>query len=85
MASAAPRTPFEVRRRVLGFREVQIVAMLEQRRSLGLLVPSYAEIMQELGFCDKAGVLRVIERLERKQIVTRSGGGRRRRLSLNNN
>jgi SOS-response transcriptional repressor LexA len=73
--------------RELGFRGTQVLAMIRTRIETHGCAPSYDEIMDELGFCDKAGVLRVVEVLERRALVRRVGTGRVRRLRLvvNNN
>jgi SOS-response transcriptional repressor LexA len=72
MASRALRSPRE-----LGYRGRQIVAMLRSGRS-----PTLAQIRDELGFHDEAGVLRVIQRLEKRAIVRRVKARRRCRLRL---
>lgn len=68
--------------RELGYRGYQVLALIRQRLETHGHAPSYAEIMNELGFYDEAGVCRVVERLERRALVRRVGNGRIRRLRL---
>jgi SOS-response transcriptional repressor LexA len=76
MASALRRAPRE-----LGYRGVQVLAMIRERVRTQGRAPSYAEIMCELGFCDEAGVLRVVKRLEQRALISRVGSGKVRRGS----
>lgn len=82
MASRALRAPRE-----LGYRGRQVKAMVEDWLQTKGHAPSYAEIMGELDFCDKACVCRVVQTLERRGLLRRVGAGRVRRIRLvtNNN
>lgn len=91
MASRAPRSLVETRRdargidpcvEVRGFREIQMRSYLHAYIETHGVSPSYAIARDDLGFCDESGVLRVIERLERKGEVRRIGKGRQRRIQL---
>lgn len=82
-----PKTAFDVRRDArgepcLGFRGFPVLRFIEQRVAETGSVPSYEEIRRELGFCDRAGVKRVVDGLERGGYVLRSGAGRQRRIRL---
>jgi SOS-response transcriptional repressor LexA len=83
MASALRRAPRE-----LGYRGVQVLALIRERIETHGCAPTSHQIMTELGFYDRAGVLRVVERLEKRGLVSRAGRGRVRqfmRLVVNNN
>jgi SOS-response transcriptional repressor LexA len=76
MASAVPKTPFEVRRetnRVLGFRMVQVQRMIHDRLSSSGESPSYAEIRDALDFLTNSDVRKVVVRLEQRGLLSRSG------------
>jgi SOS-response transcriptional repressor LexA len=85
MASAVPKTPFAVRietNRILGFRMAQVKQMIDDRVAAAGQSPSYAQIRDELGFNHEKHVSRVVQRLERRGLLTRSGSGRERRIKL---
>jgi SOS-response transcriptional repressor LexA len=82
MASAIRRAPRE-----LGYRGCQVLSMVRQRLETHGIAPSYDEIVEELSFCDRAAVSRVVAVLEKRALLRRVGSGRVRRLRLiiNNN
>jgi SOS-response transcriptional repressor LexA len=82
MASAVRRAPRE-----LGYRGCQVLSMVRQHLETHGVAPSYDEIVEELNFCDRAAVSRVVAVLEKRALLRRVGSGRVRRLRLviNNN
>jgi uncharacterized membrane protein len=62
------QTVFEMRREInrrLGYRGEQVLAFVRQNGER----PSYGEIMKALGFSDRAGAYRAVERLERRGLL----------------
>lgn len=80
---ATPRTPFHVQRRALGFRQVQILKLVDEAVSEGKPVPSYLVIMRELGIATPGQVARSVKRLEDRGELKRAGSGRERRIRRN--
>lgn len=83
--NAFARLPGESRRnapRELGYRGRQVLAFIRLCIAEQGQAPSYSEIRDELGFDDRAGVCRVVERLEKRGLVRRVGCGRVRRIRL---
>lgn len=68
--------------RVLGYRAAQVLGYVRETIATDGQAPSYRMIREELGFCDKAAVQRVVERLERRGLLSRVGSGRVRRIRL---
>jgi SOS-response transcriptional repressor LexA len=68
--------------RELGYRGQQVLAFVQIMIAEGGSAPSYSMIRDELGFNDKTDVRRVIERLERRGLLSRVGHGRVRRIRL---
>lgn len=71
-----PKTPFDVRRetnRVLGFRMTQVQKLIEERLANLGQPPSYQEIRDELDFLTNSDVRKVVVRLERRGLLSRSG------------
>jgi SOS-response transcriptional repressor LexA len=68
--------------RELGFRGRQVLAFVRQCIAQEGRAPSYEMIAEELRFNDRADVCRVIQRLERRGLVSRVGAGRCRRIRL---
>jgi SOS-response transcriptional repressor LexA len=68
--------------RELGYRGVQVLAFVRQTIEIEGMAPSYGMIRDALGFCDEAGVCRVVHILERRGLLRRVGNGRVRRLRL---
>lgn len=63
MATAAPKTPFAVRRqaaKTMGFRAVQVRDYVRSNPTF----PTYGEIKRALDFYDRAGAYRVVKRLK---------------------
>lgn len=73
--------------RELGYRGAQVEQMIGVWIETKGRSPTSHEIMKALGFCDRAGVIRVIQRLEKRGRVRRVRKGRIRqiRLVINNN
>jgi SOS-response transcriptional repressor LexA len=82
MASAVRRVPRE-----LGYRGCQVLAYVREIIEAEGMAPSCYRIRDALGFYDIAGVVRVVDVLERRGLLRRVGSGRVRRLRLviNNN
>jgi SOS-response transcriptional repressor LexA len=76
--------------RELGYRGRQVLAYVRTTVQQEGSAPSYAMIRDALGFCDEAGVSRVVEILEKRGLLRRVGaarvrrGVRRIRLVVNN-
>lgn len=68
--------------RALGYRAVQVLGYVRETVDADGVAPSYGMIREELGFCDKSAVQRVVERLERRGLLDRAGSGRVRRIRL---
>lgn len=68
--------------RELGFRGVQVLALIRDRIETEGQAPSYAQIRDALGFSHEKKVLRVITCLENRGLVRRVGTGRVRRIRL---
>ena len=90
---AAPSSAFEVRRRAqqtvrlfatlgLGYRGVQIMALLHAHHEICGRSLSYREICAETGISTKGEVSEIAARLERRGLVVREGSGRVPRLRL---
>jgi SOS-response transcriptional repressor LexA len=85
MANALRRSPRE-----LGYRGVQVLALIRKRIETQGCSPTTHEIMKELAFYDRAGVCRVIRALEKRALIRRAGRRKVRgrtvlRLIVNNN
>lgn len=76
----APKTPFEVRRRALGFRGVQVVALVNEWHQQRGTSPSYREIAESLGLDGKGHACNIARRAENAGYLKREGSGRNRRL-----
>lgn len=68
--------------RVLGYRQFQVLAFVTATIDSEGQAPTYGMIQQALAFCDRAGVVRVVDRLERRGLLSRVGAGRVRRIRL---
>ena len=69
-------------RRDLGYRGFQVLAYVEEVIALEGRAPSYAMIAATLGFRDRSKVCKVVDRLERRGLISRVGSGRVRRIRL---
>jgi DNA-binding MarR family transcriptional regulator len=75
MASVAPKTPFEVRRRaLLGFRQQQVLGFMRGRDQ----PPSLREIAEALGLDGKGHAFNIVARLEKRGEICRDSDGRRK-------
>jgi len=68
--------------RSLGYRAVQVLGYVHETIAEQGQAPSYRMIRDALDFCDKAAVQRVVERLERRGLLSRAGSGRVRRIRV---
>ena len=68
--------------RELGFRGVQVLAFVRKCIAEHGRAPSYGMIMRELDFATTADVCRVVQRLEGRGLLRRTGAGRVRRIAL---
>lgn len=68
--------------RKLGYRGTQVLLFVRQAIRKTGDVPSYTEIRDGLGFNDRAEVCRVVQRLEHRGLIYRTGNGRVRRIRL---
>ena len=68
--------------RVLGYRSVQVLEYDHQTIAEHGQAPSYGMIRDTFGFCHNGDVCRIIERLERRGLLSRVGSGRVRRIQL---
>lgn len=66
----------------LGYRGTQVLIYIRRYKRRAGDVPSYGEIRDALGFNDRADVCRVVERLERRGLLRRSGSGRQKRIRV---
>lgn len=67
---------------MLGYRQFQVLAFVTATIDSEGQAPTYGMIQQALAFCDRAGVVRVVDRLERRGLLSRVGAGRVRRIRL---
>lgn len=68
--------------RELGYRGVQVLAFVRATIAETGQAPSYLEIMKALDFYDRSKVCKVVERLEKRGLLSRVGHGRVRRIRL---
>lgn len=68
--------------RELGFRGVQVLAYVRKCIAEEGRAPSYGMIQRELDFASTADVCRVVQRLEQRGLLKRTGAGRVRRIRL---
>ena len=68
--------------RVLGYRGEQVLRYVRQTIAEEGRAPSYGMICDELGIRDRGKVCEVVQRLERRGLLRRTGSGRVRRLRL---
>lgn len=68
--------------RELGYRGVQVLAMIRERVAIEGMAPSYAQIRDALGFSQDCDVRAVVVRLEQRGLIRRAGAGRVRRIRL---
>jgi SOS-response transcriptional repressor LexA len=68
--------------RELGYRGVQVLALIRSTIEAEGRAPSYAMIRDALGFMHEKHVSRVVQRLEGRGLVRRVGAGRIRRIRL---
>jgi len=62
--------------RVLGYRSVQVLAYVHDSIAANGQAPSYAMIRDQLGISSKAKVCEIVQRLERRGLLSRAGQGR---------
>jgi SOS-response transcriptional repressor LexA len=68
-----------VTNRALGYRAVQVLALVQSVIESDGRAPSYAMICSELGIATKGEVFNIVTRLERRGLLMRVGSGRVRR------
>ena len=68
--------------RVLGYRAAQVLGYVRTVIEIEGQAPSYSMIRDALGFGTKSDVCQVIEGLEKRGLLRRTGKGRVRRISL---
>jgi SOS-response transcriptional repressor LexA len=69
-------------RRVLGYREAQVYAFIQETLAADGLAPSYAMIVERFGLAHKGHVCEIVKQLERRGLLSRVGSGRVRRIRL---
>ena len=86
--SSVPKAPYEIARqvategRILGYRCHQVIAYIHDEVEENGQAPSYSMIRDQLGFCHRGDVHRVVVRLEKRGLLSRTGSGRTRRIGL---
>lgn len=70
-------------RRVLGYRESQVLAYVRMALAQDGQSPSYDMIRSRLGLAHKGHVCEIVKQLERRGLMSRVGNGRARRIRLN--
>jgi SOS-response transcriptional repressor LexA len=75
---------YHARRRLLGYREHQVLAFTRSVIEEQGVAPSYGMICDELGINTRGEVSRIVAGLERKGILRRAGVKRVRRIRLVN-
>ncbi len=84
----APRAPYQIAMairtegRVLGYRCHQVIAFIHQHHDEHGIAPSYSMIRDEFDFSSIRKVANVVQRLEKRGMIQRSGSGRERRIKL---
>jgi DNA-binding MarR family transcriptional regulator len=68
--------------RALGYRGPQVLAFIRNRIETEGSAPTYGEIMRELDLCDRASAYRIVERLEKRGLLSRVRQERVRRVRL---
>ena len=68
--------------RALGYRAVQVLDCVRRYMAEEGRAPSYGMIASELGLRDRGDVSKIIDRLERRGLLRRTGAGRVRRIRL---
>jgi len=68
--------------RELGYRGRQVLAFVRKTIEEHGHAPSYTMIRDELGFNDRAEVCRVVQKLEKRGLLSRVGDGRVRRIRI---
>jgi len=68
--------------RILGYRAFQVWAHVQQCVANDGLAPTYTGIMAEIGIGSKGEVSRIVSSLERRGLLSRTGSGRVRRISI---
>jgi SOS-response transcriptional repressor LexA len=69
-------------RRLLGYREEQVLRYIRVCLASEGIAPSYGMIRDELGFAHKGHVADIVKQLEQRGLVSRVGSGRVRRIRL---
>lgn len=69
-------------RRMLGYREQQVLAFIRATFASEGLAPSYGMIRDEFGFAHKGHVAEIVAQLERRGLIRRVGSGKVRRIRL---
>lgn len=82
MASRASSVRGTLLNRALGYRGYQVHAYVREIVERDGRAPSYGMIREALDFCDDAAVSRVVQRLEKRGLLSRVGHGRVRRIRL---
>ena len=80
----APRSPCEVmrRERELGYRGYQVLNYVREQVHAFGFPPSYSMICDRLGINTKGEVAEIVQRLERRGLVSRVGTGRVHRIRI---
>lgn len=68
--------------RVLGYRQHQVLSYVRETIAEEGRAPSYGMICHELGIRDRGDVCKLVQRLERRGLLRRTGRGRVRRIRL---
>lgn len=68
--------------RVLGYRAAQVLGYVRATIDEQGQAPSYRMIASELGIATKGEVCEIVQRLERRGLLRRTGSGRVRRIRL---
>lgn len=74
--------PLLRRRRDLGYRGFQVLEYIKTTIAIEGRAPSYAMICEALDIYSVSDVKKVVDRLERRGLVSRAGSGRVRRIRL---